>query len=590
MDASINIVGDNIITTNERKNLFADALTTIGFDVDAEEITDETSKNFGNLIGGGLPVFGEFLAKLYFTKKVLPVQGAQATGMINKAAQKIAKYKSPFIKNGIKVAASIPGQAFDFGATTALYGEEGESILDSALFGASMPIGHVAFSGFSKFLNTRHILGYTPFMQRLMKNPTGALAKTTTALGQAQGGAFSYQFGSYLQNVDNYMQDLQDEGSGLLLKHAEETVKMMVMGRVGKGVKGLSNVSYAFQDSFLRMSNRSRYSKGASDGANYMGISKQTITESGENSYKEIEDRQKEMLKNIEDQKKKGDISPEEYQVYLERINKSARNLKNQVAINQMATMIKENQSKPDGKLITQEQAFVISEKIKAGESLTEKESDLLNQPGTSPLMIADRLGIQQGTASYGVLQNYMRNNSLIQHRLNGGGVFFEENGVFAGGTNQDFYSSNPKTRDEAYKFLLKQQSLNESLARLQEFRKEDNITESEKLELDSKIKGLKEEIKDYSSDGKIGKALIDKIAAENLEVLEKEIATEYDLPGSTKGIQSRQELQDSFNQWVERGDVQAKNVKESIAVVNPVTGEAFINIEKAKRSKRFYS
>ena len=102
--------------------------------------------------------------------------------------------------------------------------------------------------------------------------------------------------------------------------------------------------------------------------------------------------------------------------------------------------------------------------------------------------MIADRLGIQQGTASYGVLQNYMRNNSLIQHRLNGGGVFFEENGVFAGGTNQDFYSSNPKTRDEAYKFLLKQQSLNESLARLQEFRKEDNITESEKLELDSKI------------------------------------------------------------------------------------------------------
>jgi hypothetical protein len=304
MDASINIVGDNIITTNERKTLFADALTTIGFDMGAEEITDETSKNFGNLIGGGLPVFGEFLAKLYFTKKVLPVQGAQATGMINKAAQKVAKYKSPFIKNGIKVAASIPGQAFDFGATTALYGEEGESILDSALFGASMPIGHVAFSGFSKFLNTRHILGYTPVMQRLMKNPTGALAKTTTALGQAQGGAFSYQFGSYLQNVDNYMQDLQDEGSGLLLKHAEETVKMMVMGRVGKGVKGLSNVSYAFQDSFLRISNRSRYSKGASDGANYMGISKQTITESGENSYKEIEDRQKEMLKNIEDQKK----------------------------------------------------------------------------------------------------------------------------------------------------------------------------------------------------------------------------------------------------------------------------------------------
>ena len=225
-------------------------------------------------------------------------------------------------------------------------------------------------------------------------------------------------------------------------------------------LKVLSNVSYAFQDSFLRIANRSRYSKGASDGANYMGISKQTITESGENSYKEIEDRQKEMLKNIEDQKKKGDISPEEYQIEVENINKSSRNLKNQVAINQMATMIKENQSKPDGKLITQEQAFVISEKIKAGESLTEKESDLLNQPGTSPLMIADRLGIQQGTASYGVLQNYMRNNSLIQHRLNGGGVFFEENGVFAGGTNQDFYSSNPKTRDEAYKFLLNNNNL----------------------------------------------------------------------------------------------------------------------------------
>ena len=111
-NASINIVGDNIITTNERKNLMADALTTIGFDMEGEEITDETSKNLGNKIGGGLPIFADFLAKLYVTKKVLPVQGAQATSMINKAAQKLVKYKSPFVQNAIKVAASIPGQAF----------------------------------------------------------------------------------------------------------------------------------------------------------------------------------------------------------------------------------------------------------------------------------------------------------------------------------------------------------------------------------------------------------------------------------------------------------------------------------------------
>ena len=588
MDSSINIVGDNIVTTNERKNLFADALTTIGFDMDAEEITDETSKNLGNKIGGGLPILGEFLAKLYFTKKVLPVQGAQATAMVTKATQKTIKMSAPWIKKGVTEAAKIPGSAFDFGAVTALYGEEGESIIDSALFGASMPIGHLAFAGFSKFLNTRHIMGYTPIVQRLMKNPMGVSAKLTTSLGQGQGAAFSYQFGSYLQNVDNYMEELQNEGSGLLMKHAEETVKMMVMGRVLKGVKGLDNVSYAFQDSFLRMYNRNKYNKRASDGASYMDISKKTITDPSEDSYKEIEDRQKEMLNGAKDLKEKNDISPEEYQIEVEKINESSIALKNQLAVNQMATMIKENQSKPDGKLISQEQAFVISEKIKAGDALTQKESDLLNQPGTSPLMIADRLGIQQGTANYGVLQNYMRNNSLIQHRLNGGGVFFQENGVFAGGTNQDFYSSNPKRRDEAYKFLLKQQSLNQNLAKLQEFKKEDNITESEKLELDSKIKSLKEEIKDYSSDGKIGKALIDKIAAENLEVLEKEIATEYNLPGSTKGIQSRQELQDSFNEWVERGDVKAKNVKDAIAVVNPVTGEAFINMEQAKEVKDF--
>ena len=586
-DSAIGIFGENTITTYERKNLFADALTTIGFDMDAEEITDETSRNFGNFVGGGLPILGEFLAKLYLTKKVLPVQGAQATAMITKGTEKTIKMSAPWIKKAVTEAAKIPGSAFDFGAVTALYGEEGESILDSALFGASMPIGHIAFSGFSKFLNTRHIMGYTPVVQRLMKNPMGVSAKLTTSLGQGQGAAFSYQFGSYLQNVDNYMEELQNEGSGLLMKHAEETVKMMVMGRVLKGVKGLDNVSYAFQDSFLRMYNRNKYNKRASDGASYMDISKKTITDPSEDSYKEIEDREKEMLNGAENLKEKGDISPEEYQIEVDKIKESSRDLKNQLAVNQMATMIKENQGKPDGKLISQEQAFVISEKIKAGDALTEKESDLLNQPGTSPLMIADRLGIQQGTANFGVLQNYMRNNSLIQHRLNGGGVFFEENGVLAG-TNQDFYSSNPKRRDEAYKFLLKQQSLNQNLAKLQEFRKEDNITESEKLELDSKIKGLKEEIKDYSSDGKIGKALIDKIAAENLEVLEKEIATEYDLPGSTKGIQSKQELQDSFNEWVKRGDVQAKNVKDVIAVVNPVTGEAFINIEKAKEVKDF--
>ena len=104
---------------------------------------------------------------------------------------------------------------------------------------------------------------------------------------------------------------------------------------------------------------------------------------------------------------------------------------------------------------------------IKAGSKLTETESDILGQPGTPTRLIAERLGIEPGSPAYNTLKNYLLRNRYIQHQLNGGGAFYMENGV--GFTAQgEFYTSNPKTRKEAYNFLMKREELNDQLKTLE--------------------------------------------------------------------------------------------------------------------------
>ena len=591
VDEAMNMFGDNIVTTNERKNLFADALNDIGFDVSPEEITDQLDKGFGNKVSRGLVVFGGFLAELGLTRKVTPVSGQRATKLFQDIGARSGIYaRSPWAKTAIDLTAKSIGEAADFAMTTKLYGEDGESALDSALFGASMPFGQAIFKGFSTFLNTRYIAGYTPVMQRLMKDPLAG--KFITRTGEAQAGAFAYQtgsaFSSFVLDTGNYLESLEAEGSNLFEKHVEETLKMMIMGRVGKGVKGMENVAYAFQNSYIRLSNKGRLTKDSRDAAKSLGIDNNIIKDPKADSYEKVIDAQTKALEELK--KKKESMGSKEYEDAFNEILTNTQRLKNQLALNEVSDIIKENRKKPDGKLITDDQLFIISNKIKAGSKLTETESDILGQPGTPTRLVAERLGIEAGTPAYNTLKNYLLRNRYIQHQLNGGGAFYMENGV--GFTAQgEFYTSNPKTRKEAYNFLMKREELNDQLRTLENQLKGEGLSESEKINIKSEIDALKLEVFRYSKGGTTYEALQSKIKKENLEVLTEELAMEYDLPGGkTTPKTSKQDFQDSFNKWVEAGEVKAQNVKEEIAVINPKTGEAFINMEVATKIKDFTS
>jgi hypothetical protein len=591
VDEAMNMFGDNIVTTNERKNLFADALNDIGFDVSPEEITDQLDKGFGNKVSRGLVVFGGFLAELGLTRKVTPVSGQRATKLFQDIGARSGIYaRSPWAKTAIDLTAKSIGEAADFAMTTKLYGEDGESALDSALFGASMPFGQAIFKGFSTFLNTRYIAGYTPIMQRLMKDPT--LSKVITRTGEAQAGAFSYQtgsaFSSFVLDTGNYLESLEAEGSNLFEKHVEETLKMMIMGRVGKGVKGMENISYSLQNSFVRLNNKGRLNKDSRDAAKSLGIDNNIIKNPKADSYEKVIDAQTKALEELK--KKKESMGSKEYEDAFNEILTNTQRLKNQLALNEVSDIIKENRKKPDGKLITDDQLFIISNKIKAGSKLTETESDILGQPGTPTRLVAERLGIEPGSPAYNTLKNYLLRNRYIQHQLNGGGAFYMENGV--GFTAQgEFYTSNPKTRKEAYNFLMKREELNDQLRTLENQLKGEGLSESEKINIKSEIDALKLEVFRYSKGGTTYEALQSKIKKENLEVLTEELAMEYDLPGGkTTPKTSKQDFQDSFNKWVEAGEVKAQNVKEEVAVVNPKTGEAFINLEVATKIKDFTS
>ena len=591
VDEAMNMFGNNIVTTNERKNLFADALNDIGFDVSPEEITDQLDQNFGNKVSRGLVVFGGFLGQLALTRKVTPVSGQRATKVFQEIGARSGVYaRSPWAKTAIDLTAKSIGEAADFAMTTKLYGEEGESALDSALFGASMPFGQAIFKGFSTFLNTRYVAGYTPIMQRLMKDPT--FKKVSQRTGEAQAGAFAYQtgsaFSSFVLDTGNYLESLEEEGSNLFEKHVEETLKMMIMGRVGKGVKGMENISYSLQNSYVRLSNKGRLTKDSRDAANALGIDNNIIKNPKADSFEKVIDAQTKALEELK--KKKGSMDSKEYEDAFNEILTNTQRVKNQLALNEVSDIIKENRKKPDGKLITDDQLFIISNKIKAGSKLTETESDILGQPGTPTRLVAERLGIEPGSPAYNTLKNYLLRNRYIQHQLNGGGAFYMENGV--GFTSQgEFYTSNPKTRKEAYNFLMKREELNDQLRTLENQLKGEGLSESEKINIKSEVDALKLEVFRYSKGGTTYEALQSKIKKENLEVLTEELAMEYDLPGGkTTAKTSKQDFQDSFNKWVEAGEVKAQNVKEEVAVVNPKTGEAFINMEVATKIKDFTS
>ena len=119
VDEAMNMFGDNIVTTNERKNLFADALNDIGFDVSPEEITDQLDKGFGNKVSRGLVVFGGFLAELGLTRKVTPVSGQRATKLFQDIGARSGIYaRSPWAKTAIDLTAKSIGEAADFAMTT----------------------------------------------------------------------------------------------------------------------------------------------------------------------------------------------------------------------------------------------------------------------------------------------------------------------------------------------------------------------------------------------------------------------------------------------------------------------------------------
>ncbi len=224
-----------------------------------------------------------------------------------------------------------------------------------------------------------------------MKDPT--FKKSTQRLGEYQAAAFSYQtgsaFSSFVLDTGNYLESLEAEGSNLFEKHVEETIKMMVMGRAGKGVKGMENISYSLQNSYVRLSNKGRLTKDSRDAAKSLGIDDNIIKDPKADSYEKVIDAQTKALEELK--KKKESMDSKEYEDAFNEILTNTQRVKNQLALNEVSDIIKENRKKPDGKLITDDQLFVISNKIKAGSKLTETESDILGQPGTPTRLIAER-------------------------------------------------------------------------------------------------------------------------------------------------------------------------------------------------------
>ena len=609
-DKTLNTIGAGDITTqNEEANVFADALQNSGFDINTDAISYSTMANFGQRNLGGIPHFMEFLFKVWGTNKI--------TGLskLTKSFKEIGK--------GFKVFKDSPGKYKAYTSSLDVLEEtlkfEGAGLLfdeqyqvgSGALFGGAMKTGQVIYAPFGNMLSKRmsqfilsprnQALAANPFYRGFTDNLTRVsqletVRGTATTVGGSMLGAGTYIFASTVTDPKSYFAELDEKNIGIVQSYADEITKMIIAGKLSKGIPGMESVKNAVAKDIITLTSGGKSSKMSRDAAKFFEIDNKNIENPDSESIQLITDNSKAKTKDLLERRKKEEISEEDARKEFDEIKRHERAALTQIAVNSAREAIDKERDK--GNLTPSDgEISVIANKIMRGERLSASEAAKLDNIPKELLYQYTRTEV--GTQEGDYLEYIFEDNRRIQHQLNGGGLGVSYRGV---GKNAETYFMNnklgeynvsekltPELYNEAYEFLYQKNKLNRDI-RVGEIRlKNKLLTESEKTDLKNEIEASKEKLKEYETDGTLYENLQTKLKDSSENLLTEDTNRITDLKGgSSKVINDIQEFQDIYDGLAKEYGLEAKDVKSETAFVNPVTGESFINKTIAAEIKDF--
>ena len=594
IDGAAAVIGKDITTQLESQAIFIEVLRRDGM-FDEKELKDFEEKlkaNTGQNIMKGVPTLFAFGVEIALTRKLSGNKIAKVFKYLDDIAVKYFK-GNKYMKTAINAISKGLTEGSEFAAATALKNmalNEDESVGESFLQGGAMgfggTFGKAFFGALNKAtLNSSNLIGRGYGKLNYYLDKSEVYKNFIASAQSAAGGATAYISGGVLMGNQNLHYE------ELTTTFIEEWSKMFILGKLQKGLRDPGG---SMRDSYRRMSNDilgfSNLSYNSKKGATALNVDTKIISNPTETSNEQVAAAAQAKIDSIAKDAKDGKITTEESLILIKQAAQAKMALLNQIGINQAKAEIQKERKSGQAPTVAEE--YTTLNKIKNNEELNAKDSQTLAE--LPPELILEKLGIESSTESLRQVNDMINRESTIQDLLNGGnGKFVVTQAGFQGKVivKEGQYrvsKDNPKLRQETYEFLNKKFALNDSLTRLKNM-KTSGMSVLEKENYDETVKEQEAELSKYQKDGVTENILQGKLQKEALKIYEADVAKSQELAKTNvKGKVVESLTKNEFQKAYDASGLKAKNVKDTVAFIDPNTGNRFINREKALEIKSF--
>jgi len=589
IDGVVNIIGKDITTKQESQMLFIDVLRKDGtFDekeLKAFEVALEA--NAGQKVMKGVPTLFAFGVEIALTRKLSGNKIAKVFKYLDDIAIKYFK-GNKYMKTAINAISKGLTEGSEFAAATALKNvvfNEDESVGESFAQGGAMGFGGTFGKAFFGALNKTMLKSSSYGKMNYYLDKSKVYKNFIASAQSAAGGATAYISGGVLMGNQNLHYE------ELTTTFVEEWSKMFILGKLQKGLRDPGG---SMRASYRRMSNDilgfSNLSYNSKKGATALNVDTKIISNPTETSNEQVAAAAQAKIDSIAKDLKDGKITTEESLILIKQAAQAKMALLNQIGINQAKAEIQ--RERKSGQAPTVAEEYTTLSKIKGGEKLNVKDSKTLAE--LPPELILEKLGVESSTENLRQANDMINRESTIQNLLNGGnGKFVVTNAGFQGEVivKEGQYrvsNDNPKLREETYEFLNKKFALNDSLTKLKNMNTS-GMSVLEKENYDAAVKSQEAELSNYQEGGVTENILQGKLQKEALKIYEANVAKSKELAKTNvKGEVVESLTKPEFQKAYDASGLKAKDVKDTVAFIDPNTGNRFINREKALEIKSF--
>ena len=603
--ATVNLLGGNATPTDRQvKDTYLNWMQTNGFTPSKEALDNSLAiqipgggfkapESMSQEIGATAPDLLAWMGDVYlFTRGSGNIVG-KTQKWANKLATQSKRFsKIPYALPAFKTANAALGQAVTFtgGSIVGQYrtGDfDLESLPGSAGFGASLAAGHAMYDPFVRFLG-KSKMGrmFSPVVNALTKYTPNTYKRVSRSVGGGFGGATTYQFGGA---VTGGLFDEQGNLTVSLHTQAVETIKMIIAGTFTKAIPNMRSIGKEFKSDIISAKTSGRLDLEAKESAKRLGVKvkegglleKEGFEVDQENVQTELSDAFENKVNDLLKRKREGRITKEKADTEFKRLKEDYRVVDTQIAVNAAYELIQAE--KNAGNAPRESEFYLVSQKIKNGEKLNDRDGEVLSYYGLDGIgMLYKRLGIQKNSVNDSYLQNLILNESLIEAQLNGKSFMLTPYGLQPLNPVEFVSPKGTTARQNAREFLLKKQELNEEIYRLKKLDK-NNLSQSELLENKQAIKNAEQELSKYIKDGELYNNIQSEIQDAAITAYEKDVKQAD--PSEGKVVEAR--TPEEFQKRYDESGFKAEDVKGKIAFTDK-DGNKVINREFALQQRNF--